>query len=64
MALDVAGRHDRARGRVRVATARTQNPDGSWYRSYRTAPDDLIRESNFSAYLAVGLLHHVRRPVP
>ena len=60
MALDVAGRHDNARAAY-VWLRRTQNPDGSWYHSYhgeRVA--DLTRESNFAAYLGVGLLHHVR----
>jgi hypothetical protein len=59
MALDVAGRHPQARAAY-VWLSRTQNPDGSWYRSYRgSEPVERIRESNFSAYLAVGLLHHV-----
>ncbi len=60
MALDVAGRHDEARAAYGWL-AKTQNPDGSWYRGYRgSTVDDPVRESNFSAYLAVGLLHHLR----
>lgn len=60
MGLDVAGRHDEARAAYEWLR-RTQNPDGSWYHSYRgsTVADD-TREANFTAYLAVGLLHHVR----
>ncbi len=60
MGLDVAGRHDEARAAYEWLR-RTQNPDGSWYRSYRgsTVVDD-VRDANFTAYLAVGLLHHVR----
>ena len=42
--------------------ARHQNADGSWYAAYRTAtpdrPTDRGRESNFCAYLAVGVWHH------
>ncbi|HEY7225791.1 MAG TPA: prenyltransferase [Micromonosporaceae bacterium] len=60
MALDVAGRHDQARAAYDWLRA-TQNPDGSWYRSYRgpgPQPDDRGRESNHAAYLAVGVLHH------
>ena len=63
MGLDVAGRHDEARAAYRWLRA-TQNPDGSWYRGYRLSGpsrsivDDRVTEANFSAYLAVGLLHH------
>jgi hypothetical protein len=60
MALDVAGRHYEAQ-RAYDWLRSTQNPDGSWYREYRGSEvTDAVRESNFSAYLAVGLLHHVR----
>jgi hypothetical protein len=60
MALDVAGRHNHARAAYEWLR-RTQNPDGSWYRSYH-GPEvaDHTRESNFAAYLGVGLLHHFR----
>jgi hypothetical protein len=63
MALDVAGRHDAARAAYDWLRA-TQNPDGSWYRSYRESEagvvcEDAGRESNHAAYLAVGLLHHL-----
>jgi hypothetical protein len=60
MALDVAGLHEEARAAY-LWMARNQNPDGSWYRAYlRSTVDDAIKETNFSAYLAVGLLHHLR----
>jgi hypothetical protein len=59
MALDVAGRHHEARAAYEWLR-RTQNPDGSWYRFYRGAEiTDAVRESNFAAYLGVGLLHHI-----
>ena len=58
MGLDVAGRPDEARAAYRWLRA-TQNPDGSWYRTYRgDGVEDRVTEANFSAYLAVGLLHH------
>lgn len=58
MGLTVAGRTDEAGAAYRWLRA-TQNPDGSWYRSYRgSRVDDPVTEANFSAYLAVGLLHH------
>ncbi|MDG4830132.1 prenyltransferase [Solwaraspora sp. WMMD1047] len=59
MALDVAGRHDRARAAYEWLR-RSQNPDGSWYRGYRGAEViDPVRESNFTAYVCVGLRHHL-----
>jgi len=58
MALDVAGRRAEARSAYEWLR-RTQNPDGSWYRGYRgDEVTDAACESNFSAYLAVGLWHH------
>jgi hypothetical protein len=60
MALDVAGRPDRAEAAYEWL-ALTQNPDGSWFRGYQGGEaTDHVRETNFSAYLAVGLLHHIR----
>jgi hypothetical protein len=65
MGLDVAGRHDEARAAYEWLRAR-QNRDGSWYRSYHetggpwSRVDDPVRDANFSAYVAVGLLHHTR----
>ena len=59
MGLDVAGRHANARAAYEWLR-RTQNPDGSWYRAYQgTEVTDPIRESNFTAYLCVGLRHHL-----
>jgi hypothetical protein len=58
MALDVAGHHASAVAAYEWLAAR-QNPDGSWYRGYqRGTVSDPVRESNFSAYVAVGLWHH------
>jgi hypothetical protein len=60
MALDVGGRSEAARAAYEWLR-RTQNSDGSWYRGYEgDEVVDLVREANFSAYLAVGLLHHLR----
>jgi hypothetical protein len=61
MGLDVAGRHDEARAAYDWLR-RTQNADGSWFREYRgDRVVDAVRESNFAAYPAVGVLLHVRR---
>ena len=60
MALDVAGRPERAEAAYEWL-ALTQNPDGSWFRGYQgDEATDRVRETNFTAYLAVGLLHHIR----
>jgi hypothetical protein len=59
MGLDVAGHHDEAAAAYEWLRV-TQNPDGSWYRGYRgSRVDDRVKESNFTAYVAVGLLHHL-----
>jgi hypothetical protein len=59
MALTAGGRFQEARAGYEWLRA-TQNPDGSWYRGYQDgAVVDPIREANFSAYLAVGLLHQL-----
>ncbi|NJQ05210.1 prenyltransferase/squalene oxidase repeat-containing protein [Streptomyces lonarensis] len=61
MALDAAGHHDRARAAYEWL-ARNQLPDGSWYAAYDDGdaerPTDRSRETNFCAYVAVGVLHH------
>jgi hypothetical protein len=63
MALDVAGLPDRALAAYRWLAA-SQNPDGSWYAAYADAPQGVreptnrLRETNFSAYIAVGVWHH------
>ena len=60
-----AGRGRRARGRrARVQwLARHQNADGSWYAAYAdggrgATVTDRGRETNFCAYIAVGVWHH------
>ncbi|RII16993.1 Prenyltransferase and squalene oxidase repeat protein [Streptomyces sp. YIM 130001] len=61
MALDAAGEHAAAE-RAYDWLARHQNPDGSWYAAYADGdanePTDRSAESNFCAYLAVGVWHH------
>ncbi|MFI7385013.1 prenyltransferase/squalene oxidase repeat-containing protein [Streptomyces sp. NPDC049813] len=61
MALDVAGEHEAA-ARAYDWLARHQNEDGSWYAAYHDGdPDDVTdrgRETNFVAYVAVGVWHH------
>ncbi|MEE1928565.1 prenyltransferase [Streptomyces sp. TRM 70351] len=61
MALDTAGEHARAEAAYRWL-AEHQLPDGSWYAAYAdgdaAAPTDRGRESNFCAYVAVGVWHH------
>ncbi|WP_327670200.1 MULTISPECIES: prenyltransferase [unclassified Streptomyces] len=61
MALDVAGEHEAAE-RAYEWLARHQGEDGSWFAAYRDGdPDDVTdrgRESNFVAYIAVGVWHH------
>jgi tetratricopeptide (TPR) repeat protein len=61
MALDAAGEHEAA-ARAYEWLVTHQNPDGSWYAAYddgdHTRPTDRSRESNFCAYIAVGVWHH------
>ncbi|MFE0642297.1 prenyltransferase [Streptomyces sp. NPDC058877] len=61
MALDVAGEHAAA-ARAYAWLARHQNADGSWYAAYHDGDHqqvtDRTRESNFVAYVAVGVWHH------
>ncbi|MEN8655183.1 prenyltransferase [Streptomyces sp. 21So2-11] len=61
MALDAAGQHEAA-ARAYEWLVGTQNEDGSWYAAYddndELRPSDRGRESNFSAYIAVGVWHH------
>lgn len=61
MALDAAGEHEAAE-RAYLWLARHQNEDGSWYAAYADGAHDEItdraRESNFVAYIAVGVWHH------
>ncbi|MEV7781044.1 prenyltransferase [Kitasatospora sp. NPDC088351] len=64
MALDTAGEHAAAEAAYRWLAA-NQNPDGSWYAAYGYGPggtDGLVsnpsKETNFCAYIAVGVWHH------
>ncbi|MFD6424289.1 prenyltransferase [Streptomyces sp. NPDC060198] len=61
MALDAAGQHEAAE-RAYEWLVRSQNQDGSWYAAYHDGdperPTDRGRESNFCAYVAVGVWHH------
>lgn len=61
MALDAAGEHAAAE-RAYAWLARHQNTDGSWYAAYADGdPHDVTdhgRETNFCAYVAVGVWHH------
>ncbi|WP_172386692.1 prenyltransferase [Streptomyces sp. MNP-20] len=61
MALDAAGEHAAA-ARAYDWLARHQNADGSWYAAYADGDPDAVtdrgRETNFCAYVAVGVWHH------
>ncbi|MFF8956221.1 prenyltransferase [Streptomyces sp. NPDC014894] len=61
MALDAAG-EDEAAARAYAWLLRHQNEDGSWYAAYADGdagrPTGRSRESNFCAYVAVGVWHH------
>jgi hypothetical protein len=58
MGLDAVGRPDAAERAYRWL-AGTQNSDGSWYATYRgSRPVERAADSNVTAYVAVGLLHH------
>ncbi|MCS0639228.1 prenyltransferase [Streptomyces sp. LP05-1] len=61
MALDAAGEHAAA-ARAYAWLARHQNEDGSWYAAYHDGDaarvTDRGRETNFVAYVAVGVWHH------
>ncbi|CAL9407232.1 MULTISPECIES: prenyltransferase [Streptomyces] len=61
MALDAAGEHARAEAAY-LWLAEHQNEDGSWYAAYADGdaarPTDLGKETNFCAYVAVGVWHH------
>jgi hypothetical protein len=60
MGLTIGGRYDAAR-RAFQWLADNQLDDGSWYAAYRDGvPDDRTRDSNLTAYVAVGLYHHHR----
>ncbi|MDX2678506.1 prenyltransferase/squalene oxidase repeat-containing protein [Streptomyces soliscabiei] len=61
MALDAAGEHEAAE-RAYTWLARHQNDDGSWFAAYADGAFDEVtdrgRETNFVAYIAVGVWHH------
>jgi hypothetical protein len=58
MALSVAGRYTEAERAYRWLF-RTQRPDGSWPVKVRSGRvEDAGADSNFTAYLAVGVWHH------
>ncbi|EST37198.1 prenyltransferase-like family protein [Streptomycetaceae bacterium MP113-05] len=61
MALDAAGEYARGEAAYRWL-ADHQLPDGSWYAAYAdgdaTRPTDRAKETNFCAYVAVGVWHH------
>ncbi|OPY93322.1 MAG: hypothetical protein A4E73_00234 [Syntrophaceae bacterium PtaU1.Bin231] len=58
MGLTVAGRCEEARRAYRWM-AETQLPDGSWWSALRNGVvEDWTRESNFAAYIAVGVFHY------
>jgi len=58
MGLDVAGLHAEAEAAY-LWLAANQNADGSWFAGYTGGEvTDRARDSNFSAYVAVGVTHH------
>ncbi|MFC9326759.1 prenyltransferase [Kitasatospora sp. NPDC057015] len=58
MALDTAGEHAAAEAAYRWLAA-NQNADGSWYAGYTAgAVSNASKETNFCAYVAVGVWHH------
>ncbi|MEU9101238.1 prenyltransferase [Streptomyces sp. NPDC048361] len=61
MALDAAGEHAAAE-RAYEWLVRHQNADGSWYAAYHDGEHSKVtdhgQESNFVAYIAVGVWHH------
>ena len=60
MGLAIGGRFGAARKAFRWLAA-NQLADGSWYAAYREGrPQDKTRDSNLSAYIAVGLYHFYR----
>jgi hypothetical protein len=60
MGLTLGGRYDAAR-RAFQWLAGHQLGDGSWYAAYRDGvPEDRTRDSNLTAYIAVGLYHYYR----
>ena len=55
IALDLSG-HVREASLAHKWMRDTQNPDGSWYFSYRNdEPENLTKDTNFSTYIATGM---------
>jgi hypothetical protein len=60
MGLTIGGRFEAAR-RAFQWLAANQLADGSWFAAYRDGiPEDRTRDSNLTAYIAVGLYHYYR----
>ncbi len=60
MGLTIGGRFEAARRAFQWLAAH-QLSDGSWYAAYRDGvPEDRTRDSNLTAYVAVGLYHYYR----
>jgi MMP endo-(1,4)-3-O-methyl-alpha-D-mannosidase len=58
MALDFSGRSAAAKLAYQWM-CNGQNPDGSWYFSYRNdKPENLTKDTNFSTYIATGIWFH------
>ena len=58
MGLTIGGADEKARLAYRWM-AGNQNDDGSWFSAYQDGkPTDRTRETNLSAYIAVGVYHH------
>ena len=58
MGLSVGGYLNEAH-RAYMWMAASQNKDGSWYAFYRNGiPEDMTRDANFTAYIAVGVWHY------
>ena len=58
MGLTIGGYNKEARAALDWM-AINQNPDGSWFSSYKNGiPEDRTRESHMACYIAVGLFHH------
>jgi hypothetical protein len=58
MGLGIGGFVEEARKAFRWM-AREQLEDGAWYASYRDGkPEDRTRDTNMTAYIAVGVFHH------
>jgi hypothetical protein len=58
MGLDIGGHHAAAAAAYRWLGS-IQNADGSWYAEYQDgSATNLAKDSNFTAYIAVGILHH------